>query len=255
MLQITPIPAFEDNYIWACCQPGNAYCLVVDPGDANAVLQFLADNAKTLVAILITHHHRDHTAGIARLQEAFPEIRVIGPKAEAMHIANLTEQVSDGDIVDIVQLNVRFAVFATPGHTLGHIAFYSAPVLFCGDTLFSVGCGRLFEGSPQQMWQSLTQLLRLPDNTQLYCSHEYTQANIRFALTVEPANSDLIEYAAQCLRLRQQSLPTLPALLATEKLVNPFLRCNNKVLQQAWQQNSALALFTELRRAKDQFTG
>ena len=255
MLQITPIPAFEDNYIWACCQPDKPFCLIVDPGDAAAVQHFLTNNGKTLSTILITHHHRDHTAGIAALREAFPDVRVIGPKAEATLINGLTEHVSDGDIVDIPQLNIRFRVKAIPGHTLGHIAFYSAPVLFCGDTLFSVGCGRLFEGSPAQMWQSLSLLQALPDDTHLYCSHEYTLANIRFALTIEPNNNDLINYAAQCQALRQKSLPTLPAILAKEKQINPFLRCNNKVLQEAWQQFSALALFTELRRAKDQFAG
>lgn len=255
MLQITPIPAFEDNYIWACCQPDKPYCLIVDPGDAVAVQHFLADNDKILDTILITHHHRDHTAGIAALREAYPDVRVIGPQAEASLIAGLTEHVSDGDIVDIPKLNSQFQVKAVPGHTSGHIAFYSAPVLFCGDTLFSVGCGRLFEGSPAQMWQSLTLLQALPDDTRIYCSHEYTLANIRFALTVEPDNRDLLEYAAQCRALRQKSLPTLPAILAKEKQVNPFLRCNNKALQEAWQQFSALTLFTALRQAKDQFTG
>ncbi len=255
MLQITPIPAFEDNYIWACCQPGNPFCLVVDPGDAAAVLRFLAGNGKTLGAILITHHHRDHTGGIAQLCQAFPAVRVIGPQAEAARITGLTEQVADGDTLDIAPLNIRFTVTAVPGHTLGHIAYYSAPVLFCGDTLFSVGCGRLFEGTPAQMWHSLQQFLTLPDNTLIYCTHEYTLANIRFALTVEPDNHDLTEYAAQCLALRQQGQPTLPAVLAKEKLVNPFLRCNNKALQQTWQQAPALALFTALRQAKDQFNG
>ncbi|MEH8017866.1 hydroxyacylglutathione hydrolase [Rheinheimera muenzenbergensis] len=255
MLQITPIPAFEDNYIWACCQPGSPFCLIVDPGDADAVQHFLTTENKILHAILVTHHHRDHIAGIAALRRAFPEVRVIGPKAEVSRIADLNEWVSDGDEVDITKLDIRFKVSAVPGHTLGHIAFYSAPVLFCGDTLFSVGCGRLFEGSPQQMWQSLTLLQSLPDDTLVYCSHEYTLANIRFALTVEPNNQDLLEYAALCQTLRQQSQPTLPALLAKEKQVNPFLRCNNKDLQQAWRQGSALELFTAIRRAKDQFTG
>lgn len=255
MLQITPLPAFEDNYIWALCQPDSAFCLVVDPGDAHVVQRFLENADKKLVAILITHHHRDHTGGITALRHAYPHVRVIGPRAEAGRISGLTELVDDGDTVDIPELRCRFAVMSVAGHTAGHIAFYSAPVLFCGDTLFSAGCGRLFEGTPEQMLQSLQRLAELPDDTQLYCTHEYTLANIRFALTAEPDNAHLIEYAALCQKIRQQNLPTLPALLAKEKQINPFLRFNNKELQRAWQKNSALALFTAIRLAKDQFSG
>ena len=255
MLQITPISAFTDNYIWTCCLPGSQFCLVVDPGDASAVQRFLQQNGKTLGAILITHHHNDHIGGLAALRQAYPNVRVIGPATEAWRISGLTEQVNHGDAVVISELKLQFTVMAVPGHTLGHIAFYAAPALFCGDTLFSVGCGRLFEGSPLQMWQSLQQLMTLPDNTLIYCSHEYTQANIRFALTIEPDNQALIDYAEKCALLRMASQPTLPAVLATEKAVNPFLRSDNSRLQQQLQQNSALALFTALRLAKDSFNG
>lgn len=255
MLQITPISAFADNYIWACCLPDSQFCLVVDPGDASVVQHFLQQNGKTLGAILITHHHNDHIGGLAALRQAYPTARVIGPAAEAWRISGLTEQVNHGDAVFIPELNLQFTVMAVPGHTLGHIAFYAAPALFCGDTLFSVGCGRLFEGSPLQMWQSLQQLMSLPDNTLIYCSHEYTQANIRFALTIEPDNQALIDYAEKCTLLRKTGQATLPAVLATEKAVNPFLRSDNSKLQQQLQQNSALALFTTLRLAKDSFNG
>ncbi|MDP2713937.1 hydroxyacylglutathione hydrolase [Rheinheimera sp.] len=253
MYQITPIPAFEDNYIWALCQPEHSYCLVVDPGDADVVLQFLAQQQKQLQSILITHHHADHTGGIAKLRHQFPDARVIGPAAEQHLIPSLTEQVKQGDTVSLPPFNLTFDVLDLPGHTLGHIAFYSAPVLFSGDTLFSAGCGRLFEGSPAQMWHSLQKLLALPDNTLIYCTHEYTLANLQFALHVDADNAALVGYTQHCRDLRLAKQPTLPAILANEKQINPFLRCNNKLLQKKWQKDTALALFTMLRAAKDQF--
>lgn len=253
MYQITPVAAFEDNYIWVLCQQDNPSCIVVDPGDAGPVLAFLQQQQKIPAAILITHHHADHTGGITELQQQFPHVRVIGPAMEHSRIPQLTERVSDNQLVEIPQLQLTFTVIAVPGHTLGHIAFYSAPVLFSGDTLFSAGCGRLFEGSPQQMWQSLQTLLALPDSTQIYCTHEYTLANLKFALTVEPDNAALIEYTQRCHDLRLAKQPTLPAGLAKEKQINPFLRCNNKNLQQKWHKDTALALFSWLRASKDQF--
>lgn len=253
MYQVTPIPAFDDNYIWALSMSDSPNCLVVDPGCADSVVHYLTSHKLQLHTILITHHHKDHTAGISRLRKLFPTVNVIGPIAEQERISGLTQTVTDGDSVSLPQFKLSFKVISLPGHTLGHIAFYSAPVLFCGDTLFSAGCGRLFEGSPKQMWQSLQKLKDLPDDTQIYCTHEYTLANIKFALYAEPNNSALVEYAAHCASLRQQNLPTLPSSLATEKAINPFLRCDNKTLQEKWQQDSALGLFTALRAAKDQF--
>ncbi|NRQ43926.1 hydroxyacylglutathione hydrolase [Rheinheimera sp. YQF-2] len=253
MSQITPIPAFEDNYIWALCQPGHSHCMVVDPGDAEPVLQFLAQQQKQLHSILVTHHHADHTGGIAKLRQLFPDVRVIGPAAGQQRIPQLTEQVKQGDAVSLTEFNLTFDVIALPGHTLDHIAFYSAPVLFCGDTLFSAGCGRLFEGSAAQMWHSLQKLLALPDNTQIFCTHEYTVANLQFALHVDSDNAALSEYSQHCRDLRLKNQPTLPVTLANEKKINPFLRSNNKLLQKKWQKDSALALFTMLRAAKDQF--
>ena len=255
MIQITPIAAFNDNYIWLGYQPNHDRCFVVDPGDADVVLAYLKQHNKTLDTILLTHHHSDHTGGVAELCQHFPATKVIGANADLHRINGITTAVSHGDSVTLDAFGLSFDVFSVPGHTLGHIAFYSAPVLFCGDTLFSVGCGRLFEGSPLQMWQSLQQLMSLPDNTFIYCSHEYTQANIRFALTIEPDNQALIDYAEKCALLRKTGQATLPAMLATEKAVNPFLRSDNSKLQQQLQQNSALALFTTLRLAKDSFNG
>lgn len=255
MFQITPIPAFEDNYIWALCQPSDNRCLIVDPGKAENVIQYLSSHQLQLDTILITHHHADHTGGIAILKQHYPGVRVFGPAAEQHKISGLTHTVDDGDTIDLPEFNLSFAVISVPGHTLGHIAYYSAPVLFCGDTLFSAGCGRLFEGTPEQMWCSLQKLTALADDTLIYCTHEYTIANIKFALNAEPTNAALVEYAAHCANLRKVNAPTLPSLLKTEKQINPFLRCDNRALQQRWQQDSALALFTALRAAKDTFKG
>lgn len=255
MSQIIPIPAFEDNYIWALCQPEHTDCLVVDPGQADAVLQFLQQQQKQLHTILLTHHHADHTGGVAQLCQQFPHVRVIGPAAEQHRINGMTQTVQQGDSVTIARFNLTFDVIELPGHTLGHIAFYSAPVLFCGDTLFSAGCGRLFEGSPAQMWHSLQKILALPDDTQIYCAHEYTLANINFARQIEPDNPALIEYERRCRQLRQENKATLPSTLMVEKQINPFLHCNNKTLQQKWQQNTAVELFAAIRAAKDQFKG
>ncbi len=253
MSEITPIPAFEDNYIWALCQPQNPYCLVVDPGDADCVLQFLAQRQLQLHTILITHHHADHTGGISKLRDSFPAVNIIGPAAEQHRIPGLTQTLSEGDTLHLPEFKLTFEIISLPGHTLGHIAFYSAPVLFCGDTLFSAGCGRLFEGTPTQMWHSLQKLLALPDDTQIYCTHEYTLANIKFAKHAEPDNSALIEFAKHCAQLRQKNCPTLPSTLLVEKKINPFLRCHNTDLQKNWHQQSPIGLFTALRAAKDQF--
>lgn len=253
MFSITPIAAFQDNYIWAFCQPNNDFCIIVDPGDAAPVQAFLQQQNKQLTAILITHHHHDHIGGIATLLKDWPDVRVIGPAAEQQKVTNLTELVHDQDTLIIEQMQLSFKVLSLPGHTLGHIAFYSAPVLFCGDTLFSAGCGRLFEGTPKQMLNSLSILAALPEDTQVYCTHEYTLSNLTFAAYAEPDNIAITDYRLKCEQLRQQHKPTLPSTLVVEKQVNPFLRCENKALQHKWQADSALDLFTKLRAAKDTF--
>lgn len=255
MFQITPLAAFEDNYIWAICQPQSQYCILVDPGDADIALSFLQQQQKELCAVLITHHHADHTGGLATLLKRWPMLRAIGPDAERQRIPLLTEWVNEGDIVDVPQMNTHFRVLDVPGHTAGHIAFYQAPALFCGDTLFSAGCGRLLGGSAEQLFSSLQKLASLPADTQIYCTHEYTLANIKFARQIEPDNKALVEYQQRCQQQRMAGQPTLPATLATELAVNPFLRCNNNELQARWQQESALELFRYLRQQKDQFKG
>ncbi|CAM5192265.1 hydroxyacylglutathione hydrolase [Alishewanella longhuensis] len=257
MTNIIPLHAFQDNYIWVLSQPDNPWCLVVDPGDAKVVNAYLEQHNKKLLAVLVTHHHADHTGGLAELRQHWPALRIIGPAAEHAKIPALTETVAEGDTVSLPQLNQQFQVMAVPGHTAGHIVFYSAPVLFCGDTLFSAGCGRLLEGafaeSAVTMYQSLQRLGNLPETTQVYCTHEYTLANLRFAISIEPDNLDLQHYQQQCLIKRQNAEPTLPSSIGLEKKVNPFLRCNNIDLQLKFSKNSAQALFAYLRMAKDQF--
>lgn len=263
-MKIIPLSAFQDNYIWTIQSQNNAtldansptassWCIVVDPGDAHVVVEYLQQTKQQLLAVLITHHHPDHTGGLAQLKQQWPALRIIGPKAEHLKIPMLTELVADGDLINFNTLDLQFQVLAIPGHTAGHIAFYSAPVLFCGDTLFSVGCGRLFEGSPEQMLHSLTRLSQLPNETQVYCTHEYTLANIRFALDVEPENQDLLQYQQECQIKRAKLQPTLPTTLSIEKKINPFMRCHDRALQLKLNKNSALELFIQLRAAKDQF--
>ncbi|MCC5826637.1 hydroxyacylglutathione hydrolase [Alkalimonas sp.] len=257
-LTITPLAAFQDNYIWCLTKPDSDALVVVDPGDADVVLQFARHTQKQLSSILITHHHWDHTDGIAALKQLWPHARVIGPAYEAERINSLTQTVHDGDIVELSEFGVRFKVLHIPGHTLGHIAYYTAllnqtPALFCGDTLFSAGCGRLFEGSPEQMHQSLQRLSVLPDETHIYCAHEYTLANLAFARAVEPDNQAVIEHVTKCQQLRDNQLPTLPSKLATEKAINPFLRCHLPDLQRKYASTTEQAAFTALRAEKDRF--
>lgn len=221
-MKLLPLPAFEDNYIWMLHDGKNA--LVVDPGDAQPVLAALQREGVQLQGILVTHHHGDHTDGVDTLRETCGA-PVFGPARE--NIPKPLTPLRDGDAVDL--LGLRFAVLDVPGHTAGHIAYYATlpdadPILFCGDTLFSAGCGRLFEGTPQQMLASLQRLQSLPAATRVCCAHEYTLSNLRFAQAVEPTNPDLAAYTQHCQALRAQGLPTLPSTLAMERQINPFLR-------------------------------
>jgi hydroxyacylglutathione hydrolase len=195
---------------------------VVDPGEAQPVLDYLAREKLALVAILATHHHADHVGGIAELRSNF-DVPVFGPRNEP--IATLTRPVGGGDTVKVAELGVEFSVLDIPGHTRAHIAYYGAGSLFCGDTLFACGCGRLFEGTAEQMYDSLGKLARLPDDTKVYCGHEYTLANIGFAKAVEPGNAALARREERDRKLREAGRPTLPSTLAEEKATNPFLRC------------------------------
>jgi hydroxyacylglutathione hydrolase len=229
MLHIVPVRAFTDNYIWVIHD--RCHAAVVDPGDAAPVLDFLRRENLQLVAILNTHHHNDHVGGNAALLREFP-VPVYGPAHES--IPTLTHRLKEGDNVQLAEFPLNFNILDIPGHTAGHIAYYGANLLFCGDTLFACGCGRLFEGTPQQMYASLQKLAGLPDETLVYCGHEYTLANIRFARVVEPDNQALLELEAATKKLREQDIPTLPSTMVREKATNPFLRCNQlEVIQSA----------------------
>ena len=220
-LDVVPVSAFKDNYVWTLRRGQQA--AVVDPGEARPVLDYLAREKLELVAILATHHHADHVGGVAELLEKY-RVPVYGPKHEP--IATLTHPVGGGDRVSIPQLGAKFEVLDIPGHTRAHIAYYGAGSLFCGDTLFACGCGRVFEGTPEQMYASLEKLRALPDDTKVYCGHEYTLANIGFAKNVEPKNTALQAREERDRRLREAGKPTLPSRLGDEKATNPFLRCS-----------------------------
>ena len=218
--EVVPVSAFRDNYVWTLRRGKHA--AVVDPGEAAPVLDYLGREGLALAAILATHHHADHVGGIAELREKYP-VPVYGPKGEP--IATLTHPVSEGDRVSVPELGVSFSVLDIPGHTRAHIAYYGAGALFCGDTLFACGCGRLFEGSAQQMYASLQKLAALPDDTKVYCGHEYTLANIGFAKNVEPRNAALASREGRDREKRAAGRPTVPSTLREEKATNPFLRC------------------------------
>jgi hydroxyacylglutathione hydrolase len=220
-MHIVALQAFRDNYIWMIHDSRSA--VVVDPGDAGPVLAACESGGLRLAGILVTHHHPDHTGGIAALLQR-GSVPVWGPAGE--DIGGVSQRVAGGDSVELQALGLRFEVLDVPGHTLGHIAYHCASpgILLCGDTLFSAGCGRLFEGTPEQMLASLDRLGSLPDDTQVFCAHEYTLSNLQFARRVEPGNSDTEEYERWCLRQRSELLPTLPSSIARERRVNPFLR-------------------------------
>ena len=257
-MQLQALQAFEDNYIWMLSRDGDAW--VVDPGDASPVIHALDAQSLRLSGILITHHHGDHTGGVATLQAAHPEALVYGPANEPLKFPH--QAVREGDTVDV--FGTGFRVLDIPGHTAGHIAYFAevaddAPLLFCGDTLFYGGCGRVFEGTPAQMWTSLQKLMALPGATRVCCAHEYTLANLRFAQAVDPNNSDLQTAVANCQALRAQGQSTLPSTIAHELRINPFLRCASPEARaaaraQAGQDlNNDSAVFAALREWKNNF--
>nr|WP_086941232.1 hydroxyacylglutathione hydrolase [Thaumasiovibrio occultus] len=252
MLTIESIPAFNDNYIWLIHKDAN-HCVVVDPGDATPVLTYLQTHDMTLDAILITHHHADHIGGISELKRQFPRCHVIGPAQDP--IPGLTQAVDEGDHIDI--FGESFEVWHIPGHTQGHIGYIGDNKLFCGDTLFSAGCGRLLGGTAEQLFTSLQRLAQLPDETAVYCAHEYTSSNIAFALAAEPDNIALQTYRDEVNQLRAKGLGTIPTQIGTEKAVNPFLRCDQEEVRKSVTEHihieENLEIFTQLRRWKDNF--
>lgn len=251
-MNLNSIPAFEDNYIWVL-NNDEGRCLIVDPGEAAPVLKAIAENQWQPEAILLTHHHSDHVGGVKELVQKFPQVVVYGP-AETQD-KGATKVVEDGDSALI--LGHEFSVFATPGHTLGHICYYSKPYLFCGDTLFSGGCGRLFEGTPTQMYQSLKKINALPDDTLVCCAHEYTLANMKFALSILPHDPSINDYYRKVNELRVKKQITLPVILKNERKNNIFLRTEDTDLINEINKETILQhpeeRFAWLRSKKDSF--
>lgn len=255
-LIITPIPAFEDNYLWLLERDGRA--VIVDPGDAAAVERALVARRLLLDAILVTHHHFDHVGGIAALLRAH-DVPVYGPAAEAPRIPGLTQPLREGDRVALPTLGVELGIVEVPGHTLGHIAYVADEFVLCGDTLFSAGCGRLFEGTAAQLHASLARLAALPATTRVYCTHEYTWSNLAFARAVEPDRMVVEAELRRIEALRADGHPSLPSTIGHERDINPFLRCDDPAVVAAASRQAGrpvapgLETFAALRQWKDRF--
>lgn len=251
-MNLTSIPALTDNYIWTLTDDAGS-CLIVDPGEARPLIEKIEANRWTPVAVLLTHHHQDHTGGVAELLQRYPQLEVYGPQETAAKGAQ--HIVHEGETVTL--LGLPFQVIATPGHTLGHISYYSAPYLFCGDTMFSGGCGRLFEGSAEQMFHSFQKLNQLPADTLICCAHEYTLSNMKFAAAILPHDPKILARYQEIKDLRAENRTTLPTKLALEREINLFLRTQDADLQKALAINVESApswqTFAELRNKKDQF--
>jgi hydroxyacylglutathione hydrolase len=259
-LTIVAVPAFKDNYLWLVRR--DRYAAVVDPGDAAVIEDALQRLDATLCAIVLTHHHADHTGGVAALQSARNgRLPVFGPAAEA--IPGVTAALSGGDRIVVPGIELTLEVIDVPGHTRGHIAYFGsdgiAPILFCGDTLFAGGCGRLFEGTAEQMFASLARLAALPPETLVYCAHEYTANNLRFALVVDPGNALLVEREKDVRALRQENRATVPSSIRLERATNPFLRVSEAAIRASVEDEdpgaakNPVATFAALRAWKDRF--
>ncbi|WP_432473262.1 hydroxyacylglutathione hydrolase [Amphritea sp. HPY] len=257
MFNITAIPAFNDNYIWAISVPGCKDIAVVDPGDAAVVKHYLKANQLNLSAILITHHHQDHTGGVKQLAADY-ELTVYGPANSPFD--GIQKVLGNGDAIDL--FGQSLTIQEVPGHTLDHISYFHAaatPQLLCGDTLFLAGCGRLFEGSAAQMFSAMNYFKALPDNTEIYCTHEYSLANLAFAAAVEPDNDAIQDSISHCNSLRQQQTPTLPSTIGAEKKINPFMRTAEASVRQAAElfsgskPGSETDVFATIREWKNQF--
>lgn len=266
---VTAIPAFTDNYIWAITskelytpnETTRKHVALVDPGDSLPCIAFIEENNLQLCAILITHHHADHTGGVEALKDycqhkGWP-LSVYAPENEKINHVDV--RVVDKQTIEIKPLSLSFEVIDLAGHTLDHIGYYANDVVFCGDTLFSGGCGRIFEGTPQQMLTALTRLKSLPERTHVYCAHEYTLANLTFALAIEPRNAELVHYYNQVIKSREQNISTIPTSILLEKKINPFLRCHQQEIINSAADFSnnipvdELETFTTIRQWKNQF--
>jgi hydroxyacylglutathione hydrolase len=255
-LNVLTVPAFNDNYLWLIHD--GVHAVVVDPGDAVPILAALKANHLSLIAILTTHHHADHVGGVATLLQTY-NVPVYGPARD--HISTVSKPLQENDVVTIDELNLKLSVLDVPGHTLGHIAYFAREQgwLFCGDTLFAGGCGRLFEGTPAQMLSSLDKLAALPDDTKVFCAHEYTMSNLRFAQAAEPGNEALARRIAAEQAKRDRNLPTVPSSIGLEKLTNPFLRARVPAIVNQLRKDhkvdsdDTLAVFAALREWKNNF--
>jgi hydroxyacylglutathione hydrolase len=256
MLEIIPLPALKDNYIWLLKNKASNHVAIVDPSEADPVLNLLESDNLTPIAILITHHHWDHVGGIPDITAKY-DIPVYTPKLES--VSGSTNPVGEGDIVLLKELDLELKILDVPGHTSGAVAYHAENMVFSGDTLFTAGCGRMFEGTPPQMHASLSKFKALPDETKLYCGHEYTVANLQFATVVEPQNTAIEQRLFEAKTLRGNNKPTIPSTLAIEKQTNPFLRCEEPDVINAARKQSGKNLeqphevFAAIRSWKDNF--
>jgi hydroxyacylglutathione hydrolase len=258
-LEVTAVTAFADNYLWLVHAPAaRRQVVAVDPGDADAITQALDRHQLQLAAVLVTHHHGDHVGGVRQLHEKFA-VPVFGPASEI--IPGEPAPLHEGDRVKLTELGLAFTVLDVPGHTAGHIAYVGHQATFCGDTLFSAGCGRLFEGTAEQMWNSLSKLAQLPSETQVFCAHEYTLDNLRFAQAVEPDNVAVTAHIQQCQAWRAEARPTVPSTIGLELNINPFLRVRHETVKRAAERQAGRTLdsepevFAALREWKNHFRG
>jgi hydroxyacylglutathione hydrolase len=254
-MKILPLLAFKDNYIWMFYNEDTKHAWLVDPGEAAPASRALAEHRLTLEGIFITHHHYDHSGGIATLVDHWPEVKVYGGMKSPLIF--VSHHVKEGD--EIPCGDWTFKAMEIPGHTLDHTAFYTQDIVFSGDTLFSFGAGKIFEGTPEQMYHSLSKLANLPEDTKIYCGHEYTLANLKFAKHLEPDNTKIAEKINEITSLREKNIPSLPSFLRDEKLLNPFLRCKEESIIKAVENyaqkklNNPVDVFAKLREWKNHF--